>query len=350
MVFSTSAICTSPACCTDARDLCAHSDLELGGSTSPVEDVMKRWRSIWDQYRRERQQRSRSGDAGYVKRKYIYYDRLSFLAPIMDLRPTQSNFTDRGTGSETDPIIDPGSAGEEVAGPSSPLTRSRGEESSQDVPLSAPQSPSPGPSGAAAASAPAEDQGNNSSSPTGHIRGSPQPAATSRRGRSRRHQIPAPDTRTNVDTGVLNYLARVNTNDGEEAYSCSLANYLRALSREVRLHIRGCFQFLLDACTYPNTPYELFEYIERWQLSPRNLMCLRHPPQMQAQAGSEDPQIRGPTPHPLPPTTQPSIQQPQMSASSQPHQYGHLYPPSVGGWSQPGWGRYRYLGGYEPRA
>ncbi|XP_073423384.1 uncharacterized protein [Dendrobates tinctorius] len=157
-----------------------------------LDDVMRRWRSIREQYRRERQQRSRSGDAGYVKRKYIYYDRLSFLAPILDLRPTQSNLTDRGTGSETNPIIDPGSAGEEVAGPSSPPTRSRGEESSQNVPLSAPQSPPPGPSGAAAASATAEDQGNISSSPTGHIRGSPQPAATSRRGRSRRQQIPAP--------------------------------------------------------------------------------------------------------------------------------------------------------------
>ncbi|XP_073446028.1 uncharacterized protein [Dendrobates tinctorius] len=306
---------------------------------------MRRWRSIRDQYRRERQQRSRSGNTGYVKRKYIYYDRLSFLAPILDLRPTQSNLTDRGTGSETDPIIDPGSAGEEVAGPSSPPTRSRGEDSSQDVPLPAPQSPPPGPSGAATASARAEEQGNINSSPTDHIRGSPQPAATSQRGRSRRRQIPATDTCTNVDTGVLNYLARVNSDDGEEAYSRSLANYLRALSREVRLRTRGCFQILLDACTYPNTPYKLFEYIERWQLSSKNLMRLRHPPQMHAQAGSEDPQIRGPTPHP--PS---SIQQPQMSASSQPHQYGHLLPPSVGGLSQPGWGRYGYVGGYETRA
>ncbi|XP_073402585.1 alpha-2-macroglobulin-like protein 1 isoform X2 [Dendrobates tinctorius] len=52
-----------------------------------MEDVMKRWRNIRDQYRRERQQWSRSGDAGYVKRKYVYYDCLSFLAPILDLRP-----------------------------------------------------------------------------------------------------------------------------------------------------------------------------------------------------------------------------------------------------------------------
>ncbi|XP_073432778.1 uncharacterized protein [Dendrobates tinctorius] len=98
-----------------------------------MEDVMRRWRSIRDQYRRERQQRARSGDAGHIKRKYIYYDdRLSFLAPILDLRPTQSNLTERETGSDTEPIIDPGSVGEEVAGPSSPPPRSMGEDSSQE--------------------------------------------------------------------------------------------------------------------------------------------------------------------------------------------------------------------------
>ncbi|XP_073432232.1 uncharacterized protein [Dendrobates tinctorius] len=227
-----------------------------------------------------------------------------------------------------------------------------GEDSSQENSVPAPHTPPPGPHpqagpSAAAPSAIQEEQGNISSSPTAQIRGSPQPAGPSRRGR--RCQIPAQDTRTIVDTGVLNYLARVN-NDGEEAYSRSLALYLRALSPEVRLRIRGCFQILLDASTHPNTPYELFEYLERWQLSPRNLMRLRHPTYMLAQAGSEDPQIRGPTPHPLSPPTQPFLQQPHMSGSSQPHQYGHLLPPSVGGWSQPGWGRHGYFDGYETRA
>ncbi|XP_073431626.1 uncharacterized protein [Dendrobates tinctorius] len=192
-----------------------------------VEDVMRRWRSIRDQYRRERQQRSRSGDAGYVKRKYIYYDRLSFLAPILDLRPTQSNLTDQGTGSETEPIIDP--VGDEVAGPSSPPTRSMGEdESSQENPLAAQQTTPPGPS-AAAPSPILEEPGNLSSSPTGQIRGSPQAAVTSRRGR-RRRQVAVQESRTNVDTGVLNYLSRITTDDGEEAYSRSLTLYLRALS------------------------------------------------------------------------------------------------------------------------
>ncbi|XP_073411773.1 uncharacterized protein [Dendrobates tinctorius] len=312
-----------------------------------LEDVMKRWRSIRDQYRRERQQRSRSGDAGYVKRKYIYYDRLSFLAPILDLRLTQSNLTDRGTASEAEPIIDP--VGDEVAGPSSPPTRRMAEdEASQDNTMAGLHTTPPGRS-AAAPSPILEEPGNLSSSSTAQIRPSPQAALTSRRTR-RRRQVTIQESRTNVDTGVLNYLSRVATDDGEEACARSLTLYLRALTREVQLHIRGCIQILLDASTPPNTPYEVFEFLERWQLSPRNLMCMRPSTQMLAQAGSEQPLIRGPTPQPLPPPTQPSIPQPQMSASSQPHQYGHLYPPSFGGWSQPGWGRSGYLGGYEPSA
>ncbi|XP_073407078.1 uncharacterized protein [Dendrobates tinctorius] len=290
-----------------------------------VEDVMKQWRSIRDQYHRERQQRSRSGDAGHVKRKYIYYDRLNFLAPILALRPTQSNLTDRGTASEAEPIIDP--VGDEVAGPSSPPTRRMAEEeASQDHTMAALHNTPPGRS-AAANSPILEEPGNLSSSPTAQIRPSPQAALASRRIR-RRRQVAIQESRTHVDTGVLNYLSRVTTDDGEEAYARSLTLYLRALTREVRLRIRGCIQILLDASTPPNTPYEVFEFLERWQLSPRNLMRMRPSTQMLAQAGSEQPLIRGPTPQPLPPPTHPSIPQPQMSSSSQPHQYGHLYPPT----------------------
>ncbi|XP_073405874.1 uncharacterized protein [Dendrobates tinctorius] len=209
---------------------------------------MKRWRSIWDQFRRERQQRSRSGDAGYVKRKYIYNDRLSFLTPILDLRPTQSNLTDRGTASEAEPIIDP--VGDEVAGPSSPPTRRMAEdEASQDNTMAGQHTTPPGRS-AAAPSPILEEPGNLSSSPTAQIRASPQAALTSRRTR-RRRQVTIQESRTNVDTGVLNYLSRVTTDYGEEAYARSLTLYLRALTREVRLRIRGCIQILLDASTPP---------------------------------------------------------------------------------------------------
>ncbi|XP_073429755.1 uncharacterized protein [Dendrobates tinctorius] len=180
-----------------------------------VEDVMKRWRSIRDQYRRERQQRSRSGDAGHVKRKYIYYDRLNFLAPILALRPTQSNLTDRGTASEAEPIIDP--VGDEVAGPSSPPTRRMAEEeASPEHTMAARHNTPPGRS-AAATSPILEEMGNLSSSPTAQIRPSPQAALASRRIR-RRRQVAIQESRTNVDTGVLNYLSRVTTDDGQAPY------------------------------------------------------------------------------------------------------------------------------------
>ncbi|XP_069620279.1 uncharacterized protein [Ranitomeya imitator] len=214
---------------------------------------MRRWRSICDQYRRERQQRARSGDTALTKRKYIYFDRLAFLAPIMDLRPTQPNLTGRETGSYSESIIDPVGEGEEVAGPSS--------QPSSCI-TQAPPAPAPatGP-GPAAARAPCSlDEPGDSSSPTVPLEASPQPAVISRRGR-RRRDIPASDTRRHVDTGVLNYLSRAALD--EEAYSRSLARCLRALPREVRLRVRGSMLILIDSCTLPPIPH--MSYLSSWR-------------------------------------------------------------------------------------
>ncbi|XP_073416182.1 uncharacterized protein [Dendrobates tinctorius] len=266
---------------------------------------MRRWRSIRDQYRRERQQRARSGSAATTKRKYIYFDRLSFPAPIMALRPTQSNLTERETGSDSEAILDPVGGGVEVSGPSCDLPRSQAQVTSPGRPDPAlepgqpPETPPPGTEplqGPSAAAPPdIQDEQGNSSSPTVRLEGSPQPAEPYWRGRRRRH-IPATDTRTNVDTGDQNYLTRVATDDGEEEYSCRLAHYLRSLPCEVRLRVRGSIQILIDASTPPNTHYEVFEFLERWQLSPRNLMRLNPHSQVLAQSGSEDPPTRGPLP------------------------------------------------------
>ncbi|XP_069611091.1 uncharacterized protein [Ranitomeya imitator] len=146
-----------------------------------MEDVMRRWRSIRDQYRRERQQRARSGSAAPAKkRKYIYYDQLSFLDPSMDLRPTQSNLTERETGSDSEALID--LVGEEVAGPSS--------HPSSGIPPAtssvAPQDPAT--TGQEAAPPPtatpvpviSQDDAGNSSSPTVPLETSPQPAVNCR--------------------------------------------------------------------------------------------------------------------------------------------------------------------------
>ncbi|XP_073439454.1 uncharacterized protein [Dendrobates tinctorius] len=306
-----------------------------------VEDVMRRWRSIRDQYQRERQQRARSGAAAPTKRKYIYSDRLAFLAPSMDLRPTQYNLTERETGLDTEPIIDPDGGCEDVAGPSSDQSFCN----PQAPPASGPASGSaPGPDPAEPPVASNLEDPGNSSSPTGRVEGSPQCAAVGRGGRRRRDNT-ASDTRRHVDTGVLNYLSRPAQDEGEEAYSQSLARYLRPLPREVRLRVRGSIQILIDACTHPNDPYELFEYLERWQLSTRNRLRLVRQPAVHAQLGSECPPARVPTPPPIPPPNQPWPQQGQMAAYNQPAQYGHLYRPGVGGWPQPGvWTTWSYWG------
>ncbi|XP_077126030.1 uncharacterized protein LOC143782452 [Ranitomeya variabilis] len=308
-----------------------------------VDDVMRRWRSIRDQYRRERQMRARSGSAAPPKkRKYIYYDRLSFLDGSMDLRATHSNLTERETGSESEALIDPVGVDEEVAGPSSsydpPINPRQNAPASQD-PAPSGQDQDPPPS-SAHDHASQEEQG-LSSSPTGPPVASPQAAVPLPRGR-RRREVQA--TRRDVDAGVLNYLARAATDDGEEAFARSLARYLRPLPREVRLRVRGCMQILIDLSTPPNNPYEVFEFIEIRQLSASNLLRLPFPHQGQVQSGFAPPTPRRPPPQPIPPQImqRPALQ--QMAAYNPQSQYGHFSRPSDVGWSQPGFGQHGHFG------
>ncbi|XP_077121835.1 uncharacterized protein LOC143776384 [Ranitomeya variabilis] len=215
----------------------------------------------------------------------------------MDLRPTQSNHTGRETGSDSESIIDQVGEGEEVAGPSS--------QPSSCI-TQAPPAPAPVAAtglGPAAAPAPCNlDEPGYSSSPTVPLEASPQPAVISRR-RRRRRDIPASDTRRHVDTGVLNYLSRAARD--EDAYSRSLARYLRALPREVRLRVRGSLQILIDSCTPPNTSYELLEFLEGWHRSPHNLLRVNPNPDVNGQYGSDAPPPLVPTPQPIPPQNQP---------------------------------------------
>ncbi|XP_077155961.1 uncharacterized protein LOC143818581 [Ranitomeya variabilis] len=315
--------------------------------TQLLDDVMRRWRSIRDQYRRERQMRARSGSAAPPKkRKDIYYDRLSFLDGSMDLRQTQSKLIERETGSDSEAVIDPVGVDEEVAGPSSSYDHSiiprPTAPASQDTAPSV-QDPEPPPS-AAHEPASQEEQG-QSSSPTGPPVSSPQASVPLPRGR-RRREVQA--TRRDVDAGVLNYLSRAATDDGEETFSHSLARYLRPLPREVRLRVRGCMQILIDLSTPPNNPYEVFEFIERRQLSPTNLLRLQFPQQVQDQSGFAPPTPRMPPPQPIPPQNmqRPALQ--QMAAYNPHSQYGHFSRPSDVGWSQPGFGQHGHFGmGYD---
>ncbi|XP_077137250.1 uncharacterized protein LOC143798990 [Ranitomeya variabilis] len=112
----------------------------------------------------------------------------------MELRPTESNLTERETASDSELVIDPIGQGSEMAGPSG----------------QAPSSNQPPPQPAAASSAtqeanPEVEEGAQSSSPTLALDTSPQPTTRPNRGR-RRRVASNPGTRRQVDTGVLDFV------------------------------------------------------------------------------------------------------------------------------------------------
>ncbi|XP_069617119.1 uncharacterized protein [Ranitomeya imitator] len=254
----------------------------------------------------------------------------------MELRPTESNLTERETGSDSELLIDPVAEDAEMAGPSGQATGSN--------------HPPPPPQPAAASSAPQEenpevDEGAQSSSPTLALDTSPQPTTRPNRGRRRRVALNI-GTRRQVDTGVLDYLFRAAHDDGEEAYFRSLARYLRPIPRSLRLQTRGCIQIVLDAATPPNNPTNIFNYLERWQMSSTNLLAVQDLPQDQSQT------VSAPPPQPIAPQQQPaqSTQQAQNRGiydfAAHP-QSDHLNRHMFGGWSQHVSARHGHIGGAD---
>ncbi|XP_069614327.1 epithelial-stromal interaction protein 1 isoform X1 [Ranitomeya imitator] len=262
----------------------------------------------------------------------------------MDLKQTQSNLTERETGSESEAVIDPVSVEEEVAGPSLASSTSilPAASASQETAASV-EDAAPPPS--AAPDPGSQEEHGHSSSPTVPLVSSPQSAKALRRGR-RRRELQA--SRRDVDVGVLNYLARAATDEGEEAFARSLARYLRPLPREVRLRVRRCIQILIDLSSPPNNPYEVFELLERRQLSQTNLLRLQITQQVHGQSGFEAPPPRLPTPQLLRTQNQQRPAPYEMAACNPTSQYGHFSRPSDVGWSQAGFGQHGHFGsGYE---
>ncbi|XP_069621433.1 uncharacterized protein [Ranitomeya imitator] len=251
----------------------------------------------------------------------------------MELRPTESNLTERETASDSELVIDPVGEGAEMAGPSGQATGSN-------------QPPQPAAASSATHEAnPEVEEGAQSSSPTLALDTSPQPTTRPNRGRRRRVASNI-GTRRQVDTGVLDYLSRAAHDDGEEAYFRSLSRYLRAIPRSLRLRTRGCIQIVIDAATPPNNPTHVFNYLERWQMSVTNLLAVQDLPQNQTQT------VAAPPPPCLATQQQPaqSTQQPQnrpiydYPATAQ---YDHLNRHMFGGWSQHVSARHGHIGGSD---
>ncbi|XP_040216835.1 uncharacterized protein LOC120946102 [Rana temporaria] len=67
-----------------------------------MKTIKSRWKTLRDNYRREhlRQENVRSGSGAKVSRTYCHYAELQFLKPVMQQRPTESNFSSDNTEDE----------------------------------------------------------------------------------------------------------------------------------------------------------------------------------------------------------------------------------------------------------
>ncbi|XP_073406468.1 uncharacterized protein [Dendrobates tinctorius] len=204
------------------------------------------------------------------KMPYLYMERLNFLALILDLRPTDSNIMDRATASESngaflDHVDHYGEDAGAVAGQCS---------DSGHPPTTTPSTSTAATTGEPAPTIPlasgTEEAGErNSSSSTLPLDHSPIAAPIHRRVR-RRREIPISTTRREVDTGVLEYFSCTVNDDGEEAFAWSLARYMQAIDCPLCFHAHKAIHIILDLCTKPNNPREVFAFLDDWYRSPSN--------------------------------------------------------------------------------
>jgi hypothetical protein len=71
----------------------------------PGNEIQSKWRNIRDNFRKELQlqKKGTSGQGARKRHKYIYFDRLLFLLPILQERETSGNVTPPPSASESEP-------------------------------------------------------------------------------------------------------------------------------------------------------------------------------------------------------------------------------------------------------
>jgi hypothetical protein len=71
----------------------------------PGNEIQRNWRNIRDNFRKELQLQKKvtSGQDARKSRKYIYFDQLLFLLPMMQQRDTSDNITPPPSANESEP-------------------------------------------------------------------------------------------------------------------------------------------------------------------------------------------------------------------------------------------------------
>ncbi|XP_044162297.1 uncharacterized protein LOC122946621 [Bufo gargarizans] len=198
-----------------------------------ISKIKNRWYSCRDQFKREMNQRQRSGDGSLAKKPYLYTANLQFLRPIMETRPTVDNLSQ-------DPV--------EVEAASGP--------SSTENPTAPPSLEGSPPLATVT----------EGTVPPENIAG-PQQINTQRRASGRRRGPPPPDsgldTRTIVESRVMEYLNQNRGESPDETMVKSLVPLLKKVPEERKARCLSAVALLMDLFAGPQEPIATVHNLER---------------------------------------------------------------------------------------
>ncbi|KAM4026889.1 uncharacterized protein ACNLHF_022769 [Anomaloglossus baeobatrachus] len=227
---------------------------------STVDLVKRRWRSARDQYRREYNPIPSSSSQGR-KRRYVYYEQISFLAPILEVTQTEDNLDDSDDQPTAGPSATATSASEQEPG----REDSENQEIQQDA-AAATESHEGG-----TESAQTNTQGSSTQQTTTPAtqstqtnvlpRFAPQPLRA-RRIRRPEEMRSLPEI---IDTRIIHIMNTLIPETDAERFCRSLSTSLTKIPSDRQERVRAAMLTLLSASQAEQEPVRVYEAIENWR-------------------------------------------------------------------------------------
>ncbi|XP_075188797.1 uncharacterized protein LOC142279344 [Anomaloglossus baeobatrachus] len=223
-----------------------------------VDLVKRRWRSARDQYRREYNPIPSSSSQGR-KRRYVYYEQISFLAPILEVTQTEDNLDE----SDDEP----------TAGPSATATSaSEQEPAREDIEIPETQQDAANDSHEGGTeSAQTNTQGSSTQQTTTPAtqstqtnvlpRFAPQPLRA-RRIRRPEEMRSLPEI---IDTRIIHIMNTLIPETDAERFCRSLSTSLTKIPSDRQERVRAAMLTLLSASQAEQEPVRVYEAIENWR-------------------------------------------------------------------------------------
>ncbi|XP_073420335.1 uncharacterized protein [Dendrobates tinctorius] len=216
-----------------------------------VNNLTIRWKSCRDQHKKQHRNNLERGPEADQGQMYRHYDRLSFLEPVVHM-PRAVHYRRRHQ-HRNPPAQLPEEAREAPEPP-------RLQVDEQDVGIPAPPPPPPTPP----ALGHGRPQGEEVEGPQELTPHQGQPPAVEEAG-----WPTASSSSHGLIPGAQNdLLGQCDAAD----FARSLIPFLALIPVEKALRTRSAIHIVLDASRPPNHPGEVFHFLERWQLSPSNLL------------------------------------------------------------------------------